>query len=121
MIRRKRASIVRVVLSQALIVLTAWLSLVPVLHGDDTACNPTIVVHDPSQHQITGAGPDGNTPAADDHCLACHLFRNSRSADPGKFVPQGVDAESLVVTVAGELIVTRAAVPLPGRAPPSQI
>lgn len=111
----------RVALAQGLIVLTTWLSLVPVLHGDDAGCNPTIVVHDQSQHRFTATSPNGNAPAADDHCLACHLFRSSRSADPGKFVPQGVDAGSLIVIVAGELIVTRAAVRLPGRAPPSQI
>jgi hypothetical protein len=120
-IRQKKASIVQVAVSRALIVLTAWLSLVPVLHGDDRACNPAIVVHDSSQHRITAAGVAVDSAAADDHCLACHLFRSSRSAVTWKFVPQGLDDHSLVVTVAGAPIVTRSAVPIPARAPPFQL
>jgi hypothetical protein len=120
-IRPKPASIVQVRVSQALIVLTAWLSLVPVLHGDDWACNPPIVVHDSSQHQITAARSEANTPAGGDHCLACHLFRNSRGAVAWKFIPQGLHDSSLVVTVAGPHLVTRTAVPVPARAPPFQL
>jgi hypothetical protein len=116
--RQKPASIVQVGVAYALIVLTAWLSLVPVLHGDDRACNPAIVIHDSSQHQITAAGPDANTPSGGDHCLACHLFRSSRGAVGWKFVPQGLNDSSLVVTTAGPDLVTRTAVPVPARAPP---
>jgi hypothetical protein len=118
-IRRKRASIVQVALAQALVVLTAWLSLAPLLHGDDIACNPTIVVHDSSQHRITASADTDNTPGADDHCLACHLFRNSGGAIAWRFVPQAFDDYSLVATAAGAFLLTRAGLPLSARAPPS--
>lgn len=121
MICRKRASIVQVALAQALVVLTAWLSLAPLMHGDDVACNPAIVVHDSSQHGITAAAVKDTTPAADDHCLACHLFRNSGGAVAWRFVPQALDTYSLVATVAGAFILTRAGTPLSARAPPRAI
>ena len=111
----------RVALSQALIVLTAWLSLAPLLHGDDRACNPAIVVHDSTQHGIAAAAVQGSIPTADDHCLACHLFRSSSGTVAWRFVPQALDAYSLVATVAGAFILTRAGVPLSARAPPFAI
>ena len=119
--RQRPASIVRVGVAHALIVLTAWLSLVPVLHGDDQACNPAIILHDSTQHQITAAGSDANTPTGGDHCLACHLFRSSRGAVAWKFIPQALQDYSLVVSVAGPHLLTRTAVPVPARAPPFQL
>jgi hypothetical protein len=113
----------RVVLSQALVALTAWISLAPALHaaGDDPDCNPVIVLHDSSQHRLTnGSGGVDASPSAD-HCLACHLFRSSRNTVTWKFVPQGLDDCTLIVAVARHIISTRAALPLPARAPPSLI
>ena len=113
----------RIVLSQALIALTAWMTLAPALHaaGDDPDCNPAILLHDSSQHRIAGATGAVNTVPSADHCLACHLFRSSRTAVTWKFVPQGLDDCTPIVAVARGAVIARASLPLPARAPPALI
>jgi hypothetical protein len=110
-------------LSQALIVLLAWLSMAPVVHGglDDPDCDPAVVVHDASQHRVvpSRAGSD-NTPLGD-HCLACHFFRLSRHGAVWRFVPQAIDRQALGSQSQPTLLSVVAVLPLPARAPPVQI
>jgi hypothetical protein len=116
----RRTSIWRCAVSQALVLLTAWLSLAPALHGagHDTDCEPPVFFHDPSQHRIGSAvGGDTSFPTGD-HCLACHLFRSSRTTASWKFVPQGLDAYAFLLAFDVDLLATTAAAPVPARAPP---
>jgi hypothetical protein len=105
--------------SQALILLTAWLSVAPVLHGGghDPDCDPAVLVHDESQHRLTSASTGASSPA--DHCVACHLFRSSRHAGSWRYVPLGLDGRSLDSQLDTAAVTTRTALPLPARAPPA--
>jgi hypothetical protein len=108
--------------SQALIVLTAWLSVAPALHGGghDQDCDPAVLFHDASQHRLTAASTRTDvTPG--DHCVACHLFRGSRHAASWRFLPQGLDRRSLNVQIDTAAVSTREALPLPARAPPALV
>jgi hypothetical protein len=116
----RRTSIWRFAVSQALVLLTAWLSLAPALHGagHDADCDPQVFVHDSSQHRIGSAvGGDTSFPTAD-HCVACHLFRSSRTTASSKFIPQGLDTDTFVLACDVDLLATTLAVVLPARAPP---
>jgi hypothetical protein len=117
---RGRTSIWRFAVSQALIVLTAWLSVAPALHGGghDQDCDPAILFHDASNHRLT-ASSTGTDSAPGDHCVACHLFRSSRHAASWRFLPQGLDGHSLDGQSDTAAITIRAALPLPARAPPA--
>jgi hypothetical protein len=110
----------RVAASQALIVLTAWLTVAPALHGGghDQDCDPTVLLHDASQHHMS-AGTSGTDVHPGDHCVACHLFRSSRYVAAWRFIPQTLDLASLAASVDDGGITARAAVPLPARAPPA--
>jgi len=110
----------RLVVSQVLIGLTAWLSFAPATHGSghDAECDPAIIVHDASQHRITGDGPGPDHGPDSDHCVACHLFRLSRTIGNWRFVPQGLDAQALLLAIDRSLIALSSVVPLPARAPP---
>lgn len=112
-------SIWRVAVSHLLVILTAWLSIAPALHGagHDQDCDPALVWHDESQHALTSA-PTGSDVHPTDHCVACHLFRNSRHLAAWKFVPQALAADNVSLHVDSGATRSRASVPLPARAPP---
>jgi hypothetical protein len=114
-----RTSVWRSAVSQALIVLTAWLAIAPTLHGGghDPDCDPAVLLHDASQHRMTEATSNDDVHA--DHCVACHLFRSSRLGAAWRFVPQAVDSNRLALHIASGVVISCAAVPLPARAPPA--
>ena len=116
----RRTSIWRCAVSQALVLLTAWLSLAPALHGagHDADCDPQVFFHDPSQHRFGSAADDDRSFPTGDHCIACHLFRSSRATTSWKFVPQGLDGYAFLLAFDVDLLATTAAVPVPARAPP---
>ena len=114
-----RTSVWRSVVSQALIVLTAWLTIAPTLHGGghDPDCDPAVLLHDASQHRVTAATSNQDVHA--DHCVACHLFRSSRLGATWKFIPQAVDSCSLALQIDSGVVFGGSTVPLPARAPPA--
>ena len=116
----RRTSVWRFAVSQALVLLTAWMSLAPAIHGvgHDADCDPPIFFHDPSQHRIGNAASGDTSFPAGQHCLACHLFRSSRTTAAWKFIPQGLNAAAVVLVFDVDLLATTAAVPGPARAPP---
>jgi hypothetical protein len=116
---RTGTSAARVAVARTLIVLTAWLSVAPALHGGDhdRDCDPAVLVHDASQHRISAAS--SGTDIHSDHCVACHLFRSSRHVAAWKFLRQAVDGRSLALQIDSGAVVADATVPLPARAPPA--
>jgi hypothetical protein len=119
---RTRAPRWRLLVSQALLLLMAWSSVAPALHGagHDQDCDPALVFHDESQHRFAAASP-GPDVHSGDHCLACHLFRGSRHATAWKFVPQALASSRLALHVTSEVISAGAVSPLPSRAPPALV
>ena len=109
----------RVAVARTLIVLTVWLSIAPALHGGDhdSDCDPAVLFHDASQHRVSAAASDNGVHA--DHCVACHLFRNSRHATAWKFIPQALDGGTLALQIDRGAITSRATLPVPARAPPA--
>jgi len=111
----------RGLVAAALVAVLVGVSIAPALHagvGDDPDCDVVVVIHDGTQHRI-GALPtsDSDFPHSD-HCVLCHLFRISRMAASWRFVPQDLDRSAALRPTESTSIVTRAAIPLPARAPP---
>jgi hypothetical protein len=113
----------RRITARALVVLTASLSLGPILHagvGHDTDCDPVVVVHDPSQHAFASTRPAGGEALpSHDHCVTCHLFRISRLSPEAAAVHACESIRALAPPEKNFLLSTPVAVPLPARAPPS--
>ena len=112
----------RRLIAGALIAITVAVSLEPVLHGD-ASHDPhfAIELHDGSQHRFTAPAPAGDPLHGADHCVVCHLFRQSRSSD-SKIVDAAVDIRGVFVPVTDDLALLAAgsAVQLPARAPPAR-
>lgn len=109
-------------LAGVLVALTVVVSLEPVLHGD-AGHDPhfAIELHDASQHRFT-APPDKTAPLhGTEHCVVCHLFRQSRNSD-SRLVDGDVELRSVLVAAADEFArpASAAAAPLPARAPPAR-
>jgi hypothetical protein len=96
-------------------------TLGPAVHGvHDVDCEPLVVVHDESQHQLAAAPSDSDPLAAGEHCLACHFHRTSRG--PISWEPSGLHALSSgdrLFHSDGQLVAMHSASPQPARAPPS--
>jgi hypothetical protein len=106
--------------SHALVALMVLVSLGPALHtawAHDADCDPVVVVHDASQHRISGAA-DAASSVPSDHCVACHLFRSVRIAGEWRFVQQRPDTAHHVHHAERDLVPSRPSTPLPARAPP---
>jgi hypothetical protein len=117
---RDRRSVVAGVLVASLV--TAMLG--PSLHvddGHDSDADAPVIVHDASQHRVT---PDtqGETPATEQHCLACHVVRLVRddAVETLWFAPVVVDATRRVDRTR-HVVGPIAGPPLPARAPPASL
>ena len=109
-------------IASVLVALTVGVSLEPVLHGD-AGHDPhfAIELHDASQHRFT-APPDADDPLhGSDHCVVCHLFRQSRNSD-SRIIDVNIELRAVFAPVTDDLALLAAgsAVPLPARAPPSR-
>jgi hypothetical protein len=102
--------------------LTVMVSLEPLLHADD-GHDPhfAIVVHDASAHRFTAPPPDADPLHGSEHCVVCHLFRQSRNTD-SRLVDDDVQLRAVLVAGAGDVGRPSAgsALPLPARAPPAR-
>jgi hypothetical protein len=103
----------------ALVVLFATMPVTvsSLLHDemDDAICNPAVVVHDASAHQVGSSAtelPDSQ------HCVFCHAFQSLRAvAAAMRFAAPQVDARLIASTTASPfttLLVSNR----PARAPP---
>ena len=107
-----------------LVVLTAGLSLGPMLHagaGHDTDCDVVVVMHDASQHAFASARPaTPDSLPSHEHCVTCHLFRISRLSQDASPV-HACDQPVRALAAPGEnfLLSDPVAIPLPARAPPA--
>jgi hypothetical protein len=71
MISAFRRSLLLLVTAVFVLLSTIPMATLPLLHGgDDTACDPHIVVHDSSAHYLNGA--NGALPVEAEHCVICH-------------------------------------------------
>jgi hypothetical protein len=102
------------------VLLTAWLSLAPAIHGagHDADCDAPVLFHDPSQHRIGNAVSTDTSFPTSEHCLACHLFRSSRTTASWKFLSPSLDVYAVVLAFDVDLLATTAAAPVPARGPP---
>jgi hypothetical protein len=82
--------------------------------GDDTFCNPAVVVHDPSAHSI---GAAESTLPDSQHCVLCHLQSLRAVQASVRFTPPSVDARLLPGTSAAVIHALLVST-LPARAPP---
>jgi hypothetical protein len=108
--------------ASALIVLTASLSLGPILHGagHDADCDPIVVVHDSSQHAFRSTEPaESDALPSHDHCVTCHLFRISRLSPEASPVHATDSVRALAPPDKNFLLSDPASIPLPARAPPA--
>lgn len=109
--------------AKALIVLTASLSLGPILHagvGHDTDCDPVVVAHDASQHAFASTRPAVNeTLPSHHHCVTCHLFRISRLSPEAATVHACEATRALAPPENNFLLSAPVSIPLPARAPPA--
>jgi hypothetical protein len=105
-----------------LVALTFAVSLEPVLHGE-AGHDPHFAteLHDASQHHFTAPPPAGDPLHGTEHCVVCHLFRQSRNTD-SRIVNADVEFRSVLVswTVDAGRLVAGSAPPLPARAPPAR-
>lgn len=102
--------------------LTVVVSLEPVIHGDaDHDAHFAVEWHDASQHRFTAAPPAGDPLHGSDHCVVCHLFRQSRNTD-SRIVDARVERRVVLVPGTDELgrLAAGSAAPLPARAPPAR-
>jgi hypothetical protein len=109
--------------ASTLVVLTAGLSLGPMLHagdGHDAECDPLVVVHDPSQHAFGSRDvADTETLPSHDHCVTCHLFRISRLSPETSAVHASESVRALAPPENNFLLSAPVSIPLPARAPPA--
>ena len=104
----------------ALVVLFATMPVTvsSLLHDetDDAICNPAVVVHDPSAHQVGAAAtalPDSQ------HCVFCHAFQSLRAVSEAmRFASPAADAR-LVGSASISARTALRASNRPARAPPS--
>ena len=113
----------RSVVSSALVALMTLVSFGPALHegtGHDTDCEPLFVLHDAAQHRIA-AEPTRDTAPSDAHCVACHLFRNSRGSQTSETLSaHAIESTLLAGHAARWFVGDGAALPLLARAPPAR-
>ena len=109
----------RRITARALVVLTAGLSLGPILHaGVDH--DTLVVVHDSSQHAFASTKPAATeTLPSHDHCVTCHLFRISRLAPESTPVHACESVRALAPPEKNFLLSDPVSIPLPARAPPA--
>lgn len=113
---------IRRLVAGALVALTVVVSLEPVIHGE-AGHDPhfAIEVHDASQHRFT-APPSADDPLhGSEHCVVCHLFRQSRNSD-SRIVDVDVELRAVFVSRTDDLarLTAGSAVSLPARAPPAR-
>jgi hypothetical protein len=107
-------------IASVLVALTVGVSLEPMLHGDaGHDSHFPVELHDASQHRFTAPPTDADPLHESEHCVVCHLFRQSRNSD-SRTVDADVDLRAVFVPVTDDLALLAAgsAVPLPARAPP---
>jgi len=93
----------------------------PLVHADDghDADFGAPIVHDASQHRLTPGPAHASAPAAEQHCVACHLVRLVRD-NPALVlsVQPLVRTASVGYYGAGHVLPQISGPPLPARAPP---
>jgi hypothetical protein len=108
--------------ASALVALMTLVSFAPALHegvGHDTDCEPIFVLHDAGQHRFAAPETRDALPG-DDHCVACHLFRNSRT-ESSSASPQQTLAASEAQRLAAHAAASDCCfTPAPARAPPAR-
>lgn len=106
-----------------MVALLAMVSLGPAIHegvGHDTDCEPVFVVHDAGEHRI-GAAPVRETLPGDEHCVACHLFRNTRT-EPGSTSPDHDVAVAPATRLGPDPFTADGSLAsVPARAPPARL
>lgn len=92
----------------------------PILHGvHEEDCEPAFVFHDESDHHLQAAGGDADSSSATDHCVACHFARSSRGAAAWELTGLVALTPGALLTYDDrQLVIDRASLPLPARAPP---
>ncbi len=112
---------VRRLVASVLVALTVVVSLEPVIHGEANH-DPhfAIEVHDASQHRFT-APPSADPLHGSEHCVVCHLFRQTRNSD-SRIIDADIELGAVLVSRPDDLarLVAGSAVPLPARAPPAR-
>ena len=112
----------RRLIAGVLAALTILVSFEPVLHQDD-GHDPhfAVDVHDASQHSFTAPSADADPLDGADHCVVCHLFRQSRNSD-SRILDADIELRTVLVSGSGDAgrVAAGSAVPLPARAPPAR-
>jgi hypothetical protein len=103
----------------ALVVLFATMPVTvsSLLHDerDDAICNPAVVVHDASAHEI---GAATTAPLDSQHCVFCHAFQSLRAVSAAmRFAAPYLDAR-LVASTSVTPLTTILVSNRPARAPP---
>ena len=111
----------RRLIASVLAALTILVSLEPLLHADD-GHDPhfAIEVHDGSRHSFTAPPADADPLHGAEHCVVCHLFRQSRNSG-SRLLDADIELRTVLVSGSGETgrVAAGSAVPLPARAPPA--